>query len=115
MSHALEGFDGEVLGVELSNDRHYGVQQLTDWILIDALLDAHQLTVFRLEFKENVGIIAAIAGKPADLVQDDVIYIPAALDTGQHPLKVPAVDGLGRLPRSLHLATTSAPNSSTLR
>jgi hypothetical protein len=83
--------------VELGDPRHDRVQQLSGRCLIDVLFDRDELRAVALQFEHRVGVVAAVAGEPVDLVEDDVVDISREADAGQHALKLRPVGGLGAL------------------
>nr|WP_232794372.1 hypothetical protein [Pseudofrankia saprophytica] len=97
LGHALQGFGGEVAGVELGNARHDGVQQLPSGGLVDVFLDADQRRTHGLQLEHDVGVVPSVAGEAVHLVQDDVIDVALLLDEDQHLLELTPVSGLGRL------------------
>ncbi len=97
LGHAFEGFTGQVGGVELRDTGHDGVQQLPWRGVVNVLLDRDQLRPAALEFEEDVGVVAAVAGEAVHLVEDDVVDVAVVADPGEHALKLRPFGGLGRL------------------
>ncbi|MFC5109552.1 hypothetical protein [Kibdelosporangium philippinense] len=51
----------------------------------------------RTQLKQRVGVVATVARKAIDLIEDDVVDVAAPFDKGEHALELATVSGLGTL------------------
>ncbi|MEM9894491.1 MAG: hypothetical protein AAF962_26865 [Actinomycetota bacterium] len=96
-SHALERLGAVVTRLVLGTGGENAVHEFAGRGVVDVLLHRDNSCTCGSEVKENVGVVASVAGEPVDLVQDDEVDVSLPLNPRHHPVKLRPVSGLGAL------------------